>query len=284
MKNKLFFPLISFTLLMLCSCEKKIDKIFYEGGNPPSLAASRNGAKDTVVLEPGTEANTAIVFQWTNPDYKFTTGLSSQDVSYTLEMDTLGANFSSSKKYITVISRDLSRTFTVGELNGILGNSMVLQLDPRRFYTLQVRVISSISSTVKLTSNVVSIVTKPFAPPPKVQPPASGTLWVTGDAFGDPKWPNPVPPPQDVSWMFTKVSNTLYSLIVHMVGGGGYKVIQQQGNWDTQFHALDNAHRSWSGGDFEQKNSDPTFPGAPDAGNYKITLDFQLGTYTVVKQ
>src|SRR5215471_2791285 len=153
MKNKLFIPLISCVALVLASCEKKIDKIYYEGGNPPSLTATVNGTKDTVTLEAGTEANTALVLKWTNADYKFTTGPSSQDVSYSLEMDTLGANFSSSKKYTTVISRDLSKTFTVGELNGILGNSMVLQLDPRRFYTLQVRVTSSISSTVKLISN-----------------------------------------------------------------------------------------------------------------------------------
>ena len=278
MKNKLFIPLVSCTVLMLFSCEKKIDKIYYEGGNPPSL----NESTANVTLEPGTEALTAIVFKWTNPDYKFTTGISSQDVSYTLEMDTLGANFSSSKKYTTVISRDLSRTFTVGELNGILGNTMVLQLDPRRFYTLQVRIISSISATVKLTSNVVSFTTKPFAPPPKVALPTAGTLWVTGDAFAS-AWANPLLSPYDVSQKFTKISSTLYQLIVPMVGGGGYKVIQEQGNWDTQYHALA-AGRSWNSGDFEKANADPTFPGPPDPGNYKITLDFQLGKYTVVKQ
>jgi hypothetical protein len=41
---------------------------------------------------------------------------------------------------------------------------------------------------------------------------------------------------------------------------------------------------TWDGGDFEKKNSDPQFPGAPSAGTYKITVDFQLGKYKVVKQ
>src|SRR5262249_27932830 len=154
-----------------------------------------------VTLEPGLEANTAIVLKWTNPDYTFTTGVSSQDVSYTLEMDTLGGNFSSSKKYTTVISRELSKTFTVGELNGGLGNNMILQLDPRRVYTLQMRITSSISGTVKLTSNVISFTAKPFAPPPKVEPPTASTLWVTGDAFGS-GWANPLGAPYDNSQKF----------------------------------------------------------------------------------
>ena len=271
-------------LLAVTSCKKAENKIFFEGGTPPQLAASSTN----VVLEPGSESNVALVLNWTNPDYKFTTGISSQDVTYTLEMDTLGGNFNSGNKVTTVIAKDTKKVYTVGELNGILGNAMVLQLDPRREYTLQVRVTSSIGvsgggAAGKLTSNVVSFKTKPFAPPPKVEPPTNGTLWITGDApTGPPSWSNPVPAPYDVSFKFTKVSNTLYELVVPMKGGGGYKLIQKQGDWDSQYHML--AGGTWAGGNLEKKNSDPAFPGAPSAGNYKITVDFQLGKFTVVKQ
>jgi hypothetical protein len=272
--------LFSFLLLLaINACEKAENKVFFEGGTPPSLSSSTTN----VVLEPGSEANTAVVFRWTNPDFKFTTGLSSQDVTYTLELDTLGANFGSSKKYSTVISKDLIKSYTVGELNGILGNTMVLQLDPRRDYTLQVRIVASIGSSVKLPSNVLSITTRPFAPPPKVEPPTNGTLWITGDApDGPPSWSNPVPAPYDVSFKFTKLSNTLYELVVPMKGGGGYKLIQIQGDWGTQYHML--AGGTWEGGNIEKKDSDPQFPGPPSAGIYKITVDFQLGKFTAVKQ
>ena len=54
---------------------------------------------------------------------------------------------------------------------------------------------------------------------------------------GPPNWSNPVPPPYDVSLKFTKAFITLYELVVPMAGGGGYKLIQEQGNWDTQYHA-----------------------------------------------
>jgi hypothetical protein len=276
--KKLLSLLLSTSLLIIqLSCKKEEKKIFFEEGTPPVLSASTTSVR----LEAGEEANTALVLKWTNPDYKFTTGLSSQDVTYTLEIDTLGGNFSSSKKYVTVISKDLSKTYTVGELNGILGNTMVLQLDPRRNYSLQLRVISSIGSVVKLVSNVVTITTKPFAPPPKVEPPTAGTLWIVGDAAAS-GWSNPLPGPYDVSQKFTKLSNTLYQLTLPMPGGGGYKLIQQQGDWGSQYHALA-AGRTWSSGDFEKKDAEPGFPGPDVAGNYKITIDFQLGKYSVVK-
>jgi starch-binding outer membrane protein SusE/F len=268
-----------FTFLVaggLFSCEKKVSEISFEEGTAPVLTASTAN----VSLEPGSESNTAVTFSWTNPDYSFSTGPSSHDVNYALEFDTLGANFSSSKKITTIIARDLSKTYTVGQLNGILGNEMILQLDPRRNYTIQARVTSTIGTALPLASNVISFVTKPFAPPPKVELPAAGTLWVVGDAATS-GWSNPLPGPYDVSQKFTKLSNTLYELTVNLPGGGGYKLIQQMGNWDTQYRMV--AGGTWEGGDFLKQNSDPQFPGPPTAGTYKITIDFQLGKFKVIK-
>jgi len=277
MKNIFRLLALSVFVAGISSCEKTEKKDYYEGGTPPVLTTSTS----TVSLEPGQEANTAIVLNWTNPDYKFTSGTSSQDVNYTIEMDTLGANFSSSKKVSSVVAKDLTKSYTVGELNSILGNDMRLQLTPRRNYTIQLRVISSIGSVVKLTSNIVSFVTKPFQPPPKVEPPVNGTLWIVGNApSGPPAWSNPVPAPYDVSFKFTKLSNTLYELTVPMLGGGGYKLIQIQGDWGSQYHMTTG---TWNAGDFEKKDSDPQFPGPPLSGNYKITVDFQLGKYTAIK-
>ena len=100
----------SVLLLVITSCEKAENKIFFEGGTPPQLSASTAN----VVLEPGSESNIALVLNWTNPDYKFTTGISSQDVTYTLEMDTLGGNFSSSNKVTSSDSKGNKKVYTVG--------------------------------------------------------------------------------------------------------------------------------------------------------------------------
>lgn len=276
MKNILRLLALSVFVSGVSSCEKQEAKNYYEGGTAPVLTASTA----TVSLEPGQETNQAIVFNWTNPDYMFTTGTSSHDVTYTLEIDTAGANFASSKKVSVVIAKELSKGFTVGELNSILGNDMLLQLSPRRDYNMQVRVTSSIGSAVKLTSNVITFKTKPFQPPPKVVPPAASTLWMVGDASPG-GWNNPLASPYDVSQKFTKVSDTKYELTIALPGGGGYKLIQTAGDWGSQYHMLTGG--TWEAGEFEQKDSDPQFPGPPTAGTYKITVDFQLGKYTVVK-
>ena len=280
MKN--IFRLLAFSVFVsgMSSCEKTETKDYFEGGTAPVLTASAT----TVSLESGQEANTAIVFNWTNPDYMFTTGLSSHDVTYTLEMDTLGANFGSSKKVSAVISKELSKTYTVAELNNILGNDMLLQLDPRREYTLQVRVTSSIGSAVKLTSNVVSFKTKPFQPPPKVTPPPSGRLFIVGDATPG-EWNNPVPTPAQE---FTKLSNTLYEITLPLASGGKhYLFLPVNGSWDNKY-AVQSSSQSPDGGDFGYNGGNATFntdmPGPTVSGTYKITVNFQLGKYTVVKQ
>nr|WP_294908382.1 SusE domain-containing protein [uncultured Lacibacter sp.] len=262
-------------ILFLFACEKAENKINFKSGTNPVLTASTNA----VNLQPGIESNTALKLSWTNPEYSFTTGISSHDVKYTLEIDTLGANFGSARKFVTVFSKDLSKTYTVTELNGIMGNDMRLPLDPRRTFTFQARLTSSLgvgTDAVPLPSNIITFTASPFIPPPKVEVPDLGTLWITGDAVAS-GWTNTPPAGQQ----FTRISNTLYQLTINMPSGGGYKLLQKQGDWDSQYHMTVG---TWAGGQFEKKNSDPQFPGPPSAGSYKITVDFQLGEYTVVKQ
>lgn len=284
MKNILRLLAISIFIFGISSCKKAENKDYFEGGTPPVLTASTS----TVTLESGQEANTAIVLNWTNPDYMFTTGTSSQDVAYTIEMDTLGGNFNSSNKKIISIPKDLSMTFTVGALNSILGNEMLLQLSPRRNYTIQVRVTASITgitdTAVALKSNVISFTTKPFSPPPKVTPPASGTLYIVGSAVSG-GWSNPVTDP--VVQKFTTVSPTDYQLTIPLIGDGEYKLISVDGLWDSD--------KQWSivteqtSGDASTLNFDLAPNGANvraplASGTYKIDVDFQRGKVTLVKQ
>jgi hypothetical protein len=283
MKNiKLFFTFLAAAAFF--SCKKNVSTISYEDGTAPVLSASTAN----VTLESGMEASTAIVLNWTNPDYKFSTGISSHDVTYTLEMDTLGADFNSSKKVATVIARELTKSYTVGELNGILGNEMILQLDPRRNYTLELRVISSIGTALKLTSNVITFTTKPFAPPPKVTPPSTDTLYIVGNATpgGDAHgWDNPVPVP---SQRFTKINTTIYEITIPLIGGKEYLFLPLNGDWGNKYACHATADQPKEGGDFGYNGSNSfwnaNFPAPTESGTYKITVNFQLGKYTVIKQ
>jgi hypothetical protein len=265
-----------FAAILLGGCEKDENRIYFEGGTDPVLT----GSTANVILSPTIETQEAIKLSWTNPDYKFTTGVSSQDVNYLIEFDTVGADFASNSKYASTVAKELQKSYTVAELNAILGNNMLLPFG--RQYNLEARVTASLTNNaVPLTSNVVTFTATPYAPPPKVPIPDAGTLWITGDATKA-GWSNPLSAPYDVDQKFTKLSNTDYELVLQMPGGGGYKLIQAQGDWGSQYHMLTGG--TWQGGSFEKKDADPAFPGPPAAGTYKISVDFQLGKFTVVKQ
>ena len=273
--KQLFF--LSLLAAVFTSCKKDENKVFYEGGTNPVLTSSVTTA--TLPLSFANKDGIAVEFTWTNPDYKMNTGISSQDVNYQLEIDTTGSNFTSSKKQTVAISKELSKSFKVSEFNGYLLNQ--LQLVPAVSHNIEIRLKSSlINESAILYSNVVKYAVVPYAIPPVVTPPVDGTLWLTGDATTS-GYSNPLPAPYDVTQKFTRVSSTLYELTVDFKGGGAYKLIQKQGDWSTQFHMLTGG--AWDGGDFEQKDSDPGFPGATAAGRYKISVDFQRGKYSVTK-
>ena len=278
MKNISKFVFLLFILTTLVwSCSKDENKIYFEGGTAPVLTAN----KTALSLSFATAADDAVTFSWTNPNYQFTTGISSQNVSYVLEIDTTGANFTNPNKKALAISQDLSLTLSVGNFNDYLLNQLILV--PAKPHNLDLRIKSTLTnSSVPLYSNILKYTVTPYSSPPKVVPPTNGTLWIVGSAVAS-GWSNPLPAPYDVSQKFTKVSETVYTLTVPLIGGAnGYKLIQTQGNWDTQYHALDGT--VVTGGTFELKNSDPQFPAPAASGTYKITIDFQRGVYTVVAQ
>ena len=279
MKNIFKFTFLSLLLsTLIWSCSKDENKIYFEGGTATVITAN----KTTIALSFANASNEAVAFSWTNPNYQFTTGISSQNVSYVLEIDTTGANFTNPNKKALAISQDLNISISVGTFNDYLLNQLVLV--PGKPHNLDIRIKSALTnSSVPQYSNVLKYTVTPYAIPPKVVPPTAGTLWIVGSAVAS-GWSNPLPAPYDVSQKFTKKSETLYELIVPLIGGSanGYKLIQTQGNWDTQYHAIDGT--VFTGGDFELKNSDPQFPAPAASGSYKITVDFQRGKYTVVAQ
>jgi len=87
MKNIRLF-LTFFAAASLFSCEKKISMITAESSTPPVLTATRT----TINLAFATKDEEAVKLMWTNPNYMFSTGTSSQSVSYLIEIDTAGAN------------------------------------------------------------------------------------------------------------------------------------------------------------------------------------------------
>jgi len=281
--KKVFQSTLLLAVAGLFACNKVENKIYFEGGNNPVISASTQDVK----LEAGDEAKDAITISWSNPEYRFTTGISSQDVSYTLEIDTVGGNFNSGAKYTTVISKDLSKTYKVGELNAVLGNTMLLQLEPRRDYNLEARVTSSINGAVKLVSNnKVTFKARPFPPPPKVATPINNEIWLVGGASPG-GWNNPLQSPFINTQKFTRVSSTRYELVASLNANDGYLVLPVMGSWATKYCLEDGVDRASTvnGGEFVFKGGGGgDFLSPTPGGTFKLTFDFQLGRFTVVRQ
>lgn len=272
MRNRLLV-FLSF-LLVFVACRKDENKIYYQGGTAPTLTAKTTGS--TTLLQ-ASESQPFLTLNWTNPDYRFTTGISSQDVSYLLQIDTVGANFSSPVRQEISIAKELGTTFTVKEFNTILTK---MNLNENVPHNLEMRLKSTlVNGSVPLTSNKVTLTVIPYLDV-AVPIPANGNLWIVGNATAN-GWDNPLKAPYDVTQKFTRVSPSLYELTLDMPGGGNYKLLQDNGVWGTQYHML--AGGTWESGDFEKKDSDPGFIGPPSAGRYKITVNFKTGKYTVVK-
>ena len=275
MKNlfKLSLSLIALSMVFW-SCKKDENKVIYQGGTAPSLTANKN----TIILGFLTKDNEAVTFSWNNPNYTFNTGLSSQNVTYVLEIDTVGANFTNPKKKQVSISNDLSKIITQGEFNDYLLNQ--LELAGGIPHNIEVRLSSSIrgNTATMLYSSVLTYSVTPYSIPPKVAPPASGELFIVGNATpGD--WNNPVPVP---SQKFTQVSPTLYEITIPIIAGNSYLFLPVNGSWAAKY-----------GFDGSNNNNDPLgdnlkagggdMKAPSDGGNYKIEVNFQTGKFKLTK-
>jgi len=274
MKNifKLVF-LSSLLATAFWTCKKDDIKDYFKGGTDPVLTASF--AESTLVT--GDAAKLAVTFSWTNPEFQFTTGVSSQDVVYILQVDTAGSNFSNPAIQEVSIPKDLGTSFTVKDLNTILTK---LDLQENVVHQLEFRIKATLAgSVVVLYSNVIGASITPYLDVAVPIPP-TGALYMTGDGTAS-GWTNAPPSTQQC----VKVSNTEYYIVATLAPGFYYKFLSTLNQWQPQYGGS-----SDTGGDIGYnfalpgQTDPPAMPTPAVAGSYKITLNFKTGKYTVVKQ
>lgn len=269
--------LAGFVIFGLWSCKKDENKVIFKGGTPPVLSSS---VKGTIPLTYATANEDALTLNWTNPEYQFNTGISSLNVSYNILIDTTD-NFSNPDLKTISVGSDLSKTFIQSEFNDILLNQ--LQLAPGVSHKINMRVDAFLTSTAGLlSSQTLSLDATPYAIPPKIQPPASGELFITGDATPG-NWQCACGEAPLLSQKFTKLSPTLFEITIALIGGKSYTFIPVYGDWGTKYSiATKNDPNEVMGGDFQVGGNDILAPAA--SGTYKITVDFQRGKFTVTPQ
>lgn len=255
-------------LMALTSCEKVADNPYYGEGQDVTLSASSLA----IAPAPADSNNVALTLSWTYPNYATDSG----NVKYVIEIDSATKNFANPAR--KVVTKDLSASYIAKELNSFLvsrGYAFNVPVD------MDVRVISSYANNnERRASNTLRIRMTPYKVPPKIAEPASGRLFIVGDAttFG---WSNDGPPapafPPERE--FSRIDETTWGGVFYMNGGGAYKVLETQGNWDAQYHMITGG--TAASGDFVLQNADPGFPGPATAGWYRVILDFQAGKYSM---
>lgn len=279
MKNNFKYFLSALTILFIvASCKKDEHKIYLEEGTAPVLSANKTG---TIPLSFANQDQEAIKLSWTNPNYKFTTGLSSQNVTYQIEIDTTGSNFTNPLRQTITVSNDLNKSFTQKEFNDIVFNQM--KLKPAMAHNMEIRVKSFLgTNSAALTSNVLKYTVTPYVIPPKVNPPSTGKLFITGGATPA-SWQCGCGEAELASQQFTQVTPTLYVLnSIQLTGGGSYLLLPQYGSWAAKYGGVGgNNSNNVDGDEFKENGSDLKAPAA--TGNYKIEVDFQSGKFKLTK-
>lgn len=255
----------SLLLLGFMSCKKVGDLPYYNNGKATTLTSSVT----SVAPLPQDSSNAALTLSWTYPDY----ATDSSNTKYTVEIDSAGGDFSKASR--RVVTGALSTTFTAKELNTILLSYGYAFGVP---YDMDVRVVSSyVNNNEQLASNKITIKMTPYAIPPKVAPPASGHLYLVGDASQG-GWNNPVPVPTQE---FAKIDSVTYAGVFDLVGGNQYLALPVNGDWGHKYAVADNSIGGISaGGDFGYDLSS-NFPAPATSGLYTITFNFQSGKFSV---
>lgn len=256
---------LSAGVMLFAGCEKVGPLPFYHNGKAPVLSSSAT----TIAPAPSDSLKTVLVLSWSNPGY----ATDSATEKYVLEIDSSGRNFS--KAVVFTLQGARSDSLLARDLNAIL---VAWGFRFGVSYNVDARVISSYANNnEQYVSNTVTLKVTPYYVPPKVQPPASGQLFLVGSATAG-GWSNPVPVP---SQQFEQIDSVTYGGVFQLSGNSEYLVLPVNGDWSHKFSVADKTLPGLSGGgDFGADLKD-NIPGPANSGLYKIILDFQHGKFSV---
>lgn len=264
----LFFAVLLTCTMLSCSKEEAID--YYLGGQAISLTSDNTSG--VISISKLTKDNPAITFNWTNPNYTFQTGVSSQDVSYAIEARIHGTS------YIAIVAsntKDLSNAITQKVLSTCLTTDVPsggLNCTPDSAVTIDIRVRSflgalSFTNATNIYSSWLTFkVDKPYSQDPD--------CWILGDATPN-GWNNP---PSAAQKMIYNRSTKTFSISIALTAGNQVKFVGVSGQWGPMWAATTANFTPISGTPFTLALR-PT-PNDPDLNS--IIAPSPTGTYNIV--
>lgn len=102
-------------------------------------------------------------------------------------------------------------------------------------------------------------------------------LFIVGDATAG-GWNNPVPVP---SQKLTRLNSSVWEIILPLIGGKEYLLLPVNGDWSHKFAVANKSVAGLSSGGTFGYDLNDNFPAPAVSGNYKITVNFTTGKFTV---
>lgn len=249
MKNIFKIVSVVFIGLLAISCEKDEDQAVLQQTKNSTLAADAK----TLVLVRDNEANKAVKFDWTNPQYNI-----SVVYNNSLEFAKTGTGFKDAKS-ADVNTTDLSVTYSVKEFNKIMNDAGFL---PDKVVNIDVRMKTSVGNAV-FYSNVISMTVTPYLadyPPFYLVGEASVVGWNAGSA------------------QLLYKNENISTIYTYLEKGKAFRFLGQQA-WDPTNYSLDVAgvkdgnkyFKTWSTNLSVADAENIKFNG--ESGVYKIVID-----------
>ena len=283
--NKIYICIVGILFILFSSCESDIEMIHIQEGIPSEVISDADPDTPIILLKED-EQNIVYNLNWTVANYLGEDAVSSVKGEYIIEMST---------------SEDFSNATTIHPpeylthgFQGIALNTILIE----QFGALPEEPIETffrIESTFNkdaLNSNTISNTFIPYRLKelPAVYLPPNGIILIAGPAAGNP-WP--------LETEFTQITETLYSLETYLIGGEEYEFVTDD-SWSQAYKipadvvpadvategsfVEDGGKAHDETGNEVERWEGQNFLSPPEDGTYTITLDFQSGTYTVVKQ
>jgi starch-binding outer membrane protein SusE/F len=273
MKTKTYL-LFALMLIGVSACDKEGDKLKFLGASS-DIALAVSSTSDLVLTQPQASFS-SLQFQWTNPTYKFSNGENTQNVTYTLQIDKDGGDFTGSKVGSVEYKSALSVTFNVRDLNTALA---AVELPDGQLNTFQFRIKASLTNgPAPVYSNVIKMKIATYL---DVVFPVPTNLFMIGNATPA-EWDNNVAK-LDPSQKFTKINPFTFQLnSIALTGGAYYLLLPVAGSWANKYAFDGTKDKNNLLGDKFKPDDGEDFLG-PTTGNYKVTVNFKTAKVSLEK-